>query len=91
MCLDKMSKNKNLTLTLPEEKKEVIISEEKSLPLVEKPKKKDKIDYSSEDIRDIALRCIKAMFLMIEPKNISKKFNVIYCPYNAGIDRKSVV
>lgn len=83
-----MSKNKTITIALPTDEKdpkqELQVSN--NLPEVEKPKtSKDKKTYASEDIRDIALRCIKAMNLMIEPKSISKKFNVIYCPHNAGI------
>ena len=75
-------KGKIIKLSLPDENNDLVKRESKNLPEVKKPKKKE---YSSEDIRDIALNCIKAMSLMIEPKSISKKFNIVYCPQNAGI------
>lgn len=83
------SKSKIIKIALPDSdnpKNEIANSSKKELKEIEKPKKKTKKEYSSEDIRDIALKCIKAMHLMIEPKSISKKFNVVYCPHNAGIE-----
>lgn len=76
-----MSKNK-LSIVLPGGEEPVKAG---SLEPVEKPKKKTE-KASSEDIRDIAIKCIKAMNLMIEPKSISKKFNIVYVPNHAGIE-----
>lgn len=77
------NKNKTITISLPTGEEEKV---SKNLPEVAKPKKEEKKKITSDDIRDIALKLIKAMHLMIEPKSISKKFSVVYCPHNAGIE-----
>lgn len=68
--------NKQITIEFTEQPS-------KQLPEVQKPKEEDKA--TAKELTPIALACIQKIEFMLEPRTISKKFDVIYAPVNPGI------